>query len=96
MAGRLDRLLDPYQITPLFIYFPSLDTPALAPLPLTHYWDRVYVSVWHNSPSVASTGPIFEQRKIESFVTSTSRRDGFRRYLIKHVGMIENVPGNDY
>ncbi len=83
MAGQLDRILDPYQITPLFVCFPSLVAPGPAPLASAHYRLAVYVAVWRNLPSVASTGPIFRQRKIFTFVTTASRHDGRQRCSIK-------------
>ncbi len=83
MAGQMDRLLDPYPIVPSFVCFLLLEAPALAPLPSTHYWKRVYVLVWCDSLSVASTGHIFEQCKIETFVMSMTRRDGHRCCSIK-------------
>jgi hypothetical protein len=59
MAGRLDGLLDPYHFTPLFVCFPLLDAPTLAPVPSTHYWKQVYFLVWRNLPSaVASSGTL--------------------------------------
>jgi hypothetical protein len=64
MAGWLDRLLGPYQITLLFVCFPLLDAPAPAPLASTHCRLAVCVAVWRNSPSVASTGPIFREAKL--------------------------------
>ncbi len=83
MAGRLDRILDPYQITPLFIWLPSSDAPTPAPLASAHCWLAVCVTVWRNLPSVASTGPIFRRSKIVTFVTTASRHDGRRRCSIK-------------
>ncbi len=74
----MGRLLDPHPIAPSFVHFPSLDTPAPTPLASAHCRIAVCVAVWCDSPSVASTGPIFKQRKIETFVTSLSRRDGRR------------------
>ncbi len=76
MAGHLDRLLDPYQITPSFVCFPSLDAPAPASLASAHSQQRAYVLVWCNSPSVASTDPIFKRQEIETFVISMSWHDG--------------------
>ena len=83
MAGRLDRLLDPYQITPSFVCFPSLDATAPAPLASTHCRLAVRDAVWRNSPSVAITGPIFRRSEIVTFVTTASRRDGRWRCAIK-------------
>ncbi len=82
-AERLGMLLDPYPIAPSFVHFSSLDALAPAPLALTHHRQRVYISVWRDSPSVASTGPIFKRREIETFVTSSSWRDGRRRCSIE-------------
>ena len=98
MAGRMDRILDPDQITPSFICFSSLDVPAPTPAPLasTHCRLAVRDAVWCNSPSVASTGPIFRQSEIVTFVTSVSQHDGRRRWPIKCIGMIENVIENNY
>jgi hypothetical protein len=83
MAGRLDRILDPYQITLLFICFPSLDAPTPTPLASAHCRLVVCVAVWRNLPSVASTGPIFRQSKIVTFVTTASQHDGRQRCSIK-------------
>jgi hypothetical protein len=82
MADQQDKILDPYPIAPLFVHFPSLNAPAPAPVALTHCRQRAHVSVWRNSPSVASTGPIFERDEIETFENSTSRRDEHRRCSI--------------
>jgi hypothetical protein len=82
IADRLGRLLDPHPTAPTFVHFPLLDAPAPAPLPLTHYRKQVYISVWCNLPSVASTGPIFKCYKIETFVTSTSWCNGRQRCSI--------------
>ncbi len=70
IADQLGRLLDPYPIALLFVCFLSLDTPPLAPLPPTHHRQQLHVLVWCDSPSVASTGPIFKCREIVNFVTS--------------------------
>jgi hypothetical protein len=51
--------MDPYQITPSFVCFPSLDAHAPAPLASTHCRLVVHDAVWCNSPSLASTGPIY-------------------------------------
>ena len=59
MTGRLDRILDPYQITPSFVCFPSLDAPAPAPSASTRCRLAVRDTDWCNFPSVASTSPIF-------------------------------------
>ena len=59
MAGMLDRILDPYQITPSFVCSPLLDAAALAPLSSTHCQLAVSVAVWRDSPSVASIRAIF-------------------------------------
>ena len=67
MADRLDGKLDPRVIAPLFDRFPSMNAPAPAPLASTHCRQRAHVSVWRNSPSVASTGTIFELDEIETF-----------------------------
>jgi len=83
MAGMLDRLLDPYQISPLFICFPLLEAPTLAPLASTHPRLAVCVAVWRNLPSVASIGPIFRQSKIVTFVTTATWRSGRQLCLIK-------------
>ncbi len=83
MADRLDGRLDPGLIAPLFDQFPSMNAPAPAPLPSTHRWQRAHVSVWRNSPSVASTGTIFELDEIETFRKSTPRRDELRHISIK-------------
>ncbi len=83
MAGQLDRILDPYQITPLFVCFPLLDAPVPAPLASAHCQLAVCVTVWRNLPSVASTGPILRQSEIVTFVTMASRHDGRRCCLIK-------------
>jgi hypothetical protein len=73
MADRLDRKLDPCAIAPSFDRFLSMNAPAPAPLASTHCRQRALVSVWHNSPSVASTGTIFELDEIETF---ENRRPG--------------------
>ena len=75
MADRLGGKLDPHPITPSFNHFPSMNAPAPAPLVSTHHWQRAHVLVWRNSPSVASTGTIFEQAKIETFQKSYSSDD---------------------
>ncbi len=75
MADRLGRLLDPYLTAPPFVCFPLSDAPAPAPLPSTHHRQQVYLLVWCNLPSVASTGPIFKRRKIINFVMLLSGRD---------------------
>ncbi len=75
MADQLGRLLDPYRTAPSFVRLPSSDAPALAPLPSTHHWQRVDVSVWRDSPGEASTGPIFKGREIVNFVTLMFGRD---------------------
>jgi hypothetical protein len=75
MADQVGRLLDPYQTAPLFVRLPSSDAPALAPLPLTHHWQRVHLLAWYDSPGEARTGPIFKCRKIVNFVVSAYRRD---------------------
>ncbi len=49
--------------------------PPPAPLPSTHHWQRVHLLVWCNLPSLASTVPIFKQRKIVNFIVSTYGRD---------------------
>ena len=67
MADRLDGKLDPRAIAPSFDRFPPMNAPTPAPLASTHCWQRAHVSVWRNSPSVASTGTIFELDKIETF-----------------------------
>jgi len=54
--------------------------PTLA---LTHCRLAVRDAVWRNSPSVASTGPIFRRSEIVTFVTTASRRDGHPRCSIK-------------
>ncbi len=82
-AERMGMLLDPYPIAPSFVHFPSLDALAPAPLTLIHYRQWVYILVWHDSPSVASTGPIFKRCKIETFVTSSSWRDESRHCSIE-------------
>ncbi len=75
MADQLGRLLDPYPIALLFVYLRSLDAPALVPLPSTHHRQQVYVLVWCDSTSVASTGPIFKRCEIVNFVTPMSGRN---------------------
>ncbi len=75
MADKLGRILDPRPIAPSFDHFPLLNAPAPAPLASTHCRQRAHVSVWSNSPYVASTGTIFERDKIETFRESTPRRD---------------------
>ncbi len=75
MAHQVGRLLDRYQTAPLFVHLPSSDTPALAPLPLTHHRQRVHLLAWYNSPGEARTGPIFKRREIVHFVMSAYRRD---------------------
>ncbi len=67
MADRLDGKLDPCVIAPSFGRFPLMNAPAPAPLALTHCWQQAHVSVWRNSPSVTSTGTIFELDEIETF-----------------------------
>ena len=67
MADRLGRILDPYPIAPSFDHFPLLNAPAPAPLASTHCRQLAHVSVWSNSPHVASTGTIFELDEIETF-----------------------------
>jgi hypothetical protein len=57
--------------------------PAPAPLASTHCGLAVCVAVWRNLPSVASTGPIFRQSKIVTFVTMASWHNGHRCCLIK-------------
>ncbi len=74
MAERLDRILDPYQITPLLVCFLSLDAPAPAPLASTHCRLAVRVAVWRNSPSVTSIGLISGSHKIVTFVTKAFGR----------------------
>ncbi len=75
MADRLDGKLDPRAITPpSFDCFPSMNAPAPTPLASTHCRQRAHVSVWRNSPSVASTGTIFELDEIETF--ENRRRPG--------------------
>jgi hypothetical protein len=75
--------LDPRPIAPSFVHFPSMNAPAPTPLASTHCRQRAYVSVWRDSLSVASTGPIFERDEIETFEKSTSRRDGCMHRSIK-------------
>ena len=67
--------MDPRAIAPSFDRFPSMNAPAPAPVASTHCRQRAHVSVWRNSPSVASTGTIFELDEIETFRKSTPRRD---------------------
>jgi hypothetical protein len=69
MADWLGRLLDTYPIATTFVCFPSSNAPTPAPLPLTHHRQQVHISVWRDLPSVASSGPIFKQQKIDTFVT---------------------------
>jgi hypothetical protein len=83
MADRLGRLLDPSPTAPPFVCFPLSDTPAPAPLPLTHHWQQAHLLIWCHSPSVASTGPIFKRREIVNFVTSMSGRDQCPHKLLK-------------
>ena len=93
MAERLSGKLDPHPIAPSFDHFPSMNAPAPAPLVLTHHRQRAHVSVWRNSPSVASTGTIFEQAKIETFHKSYSSDNEwirpytwfFIRYLYNYI-----------
>ncbi len=68
-------ILDTNQNTPSFIRFPSLDVTNPAPLASTHCQLTVLAAVSRNSPSVASTGPIFIRSENETFVTTVSRRD---------------------
>ena len=75
--------MDPRPIAPSFVHLPSMNAPAPAPLASTHCLQRAYVSVWCDSPSVASTGPIFERDEIETFEKFTSRRDGCMHRSIK-------------
>jgi hypothetical protein len=75
--------LDPYPTTPLFVPFPSSDAPTPAPLASTQCRLAVCVAVWRNSLSVASTGPIFRQSEIVTFLTAASWHDGRRRCSIK-------------
>jgi hypothetical protein len=75
--------LDPYPTAPLFVPYPSSDAPAPAPLASTHCRLVVRVAVWRNLPSVASTGPIFRQSKIVTFVATASWCNGRRRCLIE-------------
>jgi hypothetical protein len=90
MADRLGGKLDPHPIAPSFDRFPSMNAPALAPLVSTHHRQRVHVSVWRNSPSVASTGTIFERAKIETFQKSTPRCVDAGVARLKCIGMMEN------
>jgi hypothetical protein len=83
MADRLGRILYPYPIAPSFDHFPSLNAPAPAPLASTHCRQRANVSVWSNSPYVASTVTIFELDEIETFRESTPRRNRRRSCSIK-------------
>ena len=76
-------MLDTYQNTPSFVRFPSLDATAPAPLASTHCRLAVRDAVWRNSPSVASTGPIFRRSENETVVTTASQRDGRRHCSIK-------------
>ena len=75
--------MDTYQNTPSFICFPSLDATAPAPLASTHCRLAVRDAVWHNWPSVASTGPLFRRSKIVTFVTMASRSNGRWHCAIK-------------
>jgi hypothetical protein len=75
MADWLGKLLDPYQTVPSFIRFPSSDTLAPAPLPLTHHRQQVHLLVWCDLPGEARTGPIFKCPKIVNFVVLTYRRN---------------------
>ena len=75
--------MDPYRITPSFNCFLSMDDPAPTPLASTHCRLAVRDAVWRNSPSVASTGPIFRRSEIVTFVTTASRCNGRWRCSIK-------------
>ena len=55
-----------------FARFPSSDAPPPAPLSLTRYPHWVYVSIWCDSPAVASTGSNFKRCEIVCFVSSMS------------------------
>ncbi len=66
-----------------FVCFPSLDATVPAPLASTHCQLAVRDAVWRDSPSVASTGPIFKRSEIVTFVITASRRDRRRRCSIK-------------
>ena len=53
---------------------------------MTHFYCLGFawnVLVWRNSISLASTGPIFRQSKIETFETTVSWHSGRRRCLTK-------------
>jgi hypothetical protein len=91
MACRLGRLLDPYLTALSFVYFPLLDACAPAPLALTHCHLGVYVSVWCDPPSVASTGSIFKCFKIETFVATWVLAIDACIDQLKHIGLIEKV-----
>ncbi len=75
--------MDPYPTAPLLVPFPSSDAPAPAPFASTHCRLAVCVAVWCNSPSVASTSPIFRRSKIVTFVATASWHNGRRRFSIK-------------
>jgi hypothetical protein len=84
-AERLGRLLDPYPTAPLFVPFPSSDTPALAPLASTHCLGLRCVlrfgaicPLWQ-----APVSPIFRQSEIVTFITTVSWHDGRQRCSIK-------------
>jgi hypothetical protein len=83
MADQVGRLLDPYQIAPLFVRLPSSNTPTLAPLPLTHHQQRLHHLAWYDSTGEAKTGPIFKCREIVNFAVSAYRRDRRPHRLIK-------------
>jgi hypothetical protein len=84
-------ILDTYQNTPSFVRFPSLDATAPTPLASTHCQLAVLVVVWRNSPSVASTGPIFIRSGNETFVTTASRRDSHRPTRFLNVVVVRTM-----
>jgi hypothetical protein len=91
MADQVGRLLDPYQTAPLLLRLPSSDTPALAPLPLTHHQQQVHLFAWYDLPGGARTGPIFKCHEIVNFIVSAYRRDRHPHRLIKAHVMIQKV-----
>jgi hypothetical protein len=91
MADRLGRLLDPYQAAPSFVGFPSSDAPALAPLPLTHHWQRVHFLVWCNLPGETSTVPFLNAAKLLILLCQRTVAIDAHIDQLKHVIMIQKV-----
>ncbi len=83
-ADRLGRLLDPYPIAlTLVLSLPVVGRPCPGRLSLRHHWQWVYLLLWCNLPSVASTGPIFKSHIIVKFVTLISSCNLCLHRLIK-------------